>query len=129
MDTKLLKNGAFSWFELMTTDVAGAKDFYAKLFGWEMEKAPMEGMDYTVINVGGEGVGGIMEMPAEVQGMPPAWGIYVTVDDVDKTAERVTELGGKILRPASDIPDVGRFCVLQDPQGGVITAISYVPME
>ena len=129
MDTKLLKNGAFSWFELMTTDVAGAKDFYAKLFGWEMEKAPMEGIDYTVINVGGEGVGGIMELPAEFQGMPPAWGIYVTVDDVDKTAERVTELGGKILLPASDIPDVGRFCVLQDPQGGVITAISYAPME
>ena len=59
-------------------------------------------------------------------GMPPMWGIYITVDDVDKTAKQVEELGGKILRPPMDIPEVGRFCVLSDPQGAVIQAMTYV---
>jgi len=119
------KHGAFSWMELMTTDVESAEQFYVKLFGWEIEKAPMDGMDYSVIKVGGTGAGGIMSMPPELQGMPPMWGIYVTVDDVDSTARRVEELGGKILHPPADIPNVGRFCVLSDPQGAVISAITY----
>jgi predicted enzyme related to lactoylglutathione lyase len=121
-----LKHGAFSWMELMTTDVESAKEFYIRLFGWETEEYPMEGMNYTVIKIGGEDTGGIMAMPPEVAGMPPMWSIYVTVDDVDSTAKKVKELGGKIIRPPSDIPNVGRFCVLSDPQGAVITAITYV---
>jgi predicted enzyme related to lactoylglutathione lyase len=121
-----LKHGAFSWMELMTTDVESAKEFYIRLFGWETEEYPMEGMNYTVIKIGGDDTGGIMAMPPEVAGMPPMWSIYVTVDDVDSTAKKVKELGGKIIRPPSDIPNVGRFCVLSDPQGAVITAITYV---
>ena len=121
-----LKHGAFSWMELMTIDVESAKEFYVKLFGWETEAYPMEGMDYTVIKINGDDAGGIMALPPEIEGMPPMWGIYVTVDDVDSTARKVEELGGKIIRPPSDIPDVGRFCVLSDPQGGIITAITYV---
>ena len=126
MKDESLKHGAFSWMELMTTDVKSAKEFYVKLFGWETEDYPMEGMDYTVIKTSGEDTGGIMSMPPEMAGMPPMWGIYVTVDDVDSTAAKVVELGGTIIRPPSDIPNVGRFCVLSDPQGGVITAITYV---
>jgi len=124
-----LKHGAFGWCELMTTDPDAAKVFYRALFGWETEDAPMEGMTYTVVKVDGDDVGGIMGMPPEVQGMPPAWGVYVTVDDVDATAGKVEELGGQILRPPEDIPGVGRFCVIQDPQGAVICAITYVRME
>ena len=121
-----LKHGAFSWMELMTTNVESAKDFYTKLFGWETEDSPMEGMDYTMLKVNGDETGGIMSMPPEVKGMPPMWGIYVTVDDVDAVAKQVEVLGGKIIRPPSDIPNVGRFCVLSDPQGAVINAITYV---
>ncbi len=125
MEDKFQKNGAFSWFELMTSDVAGAKAFYAKLFGWAFEEYPMEGMAYGVVKVAGEDVGGIMGTPPEAKGMPPAWGIYVTVADVDATAKQAQELGGKILLPPRDIPNVGRFCVIQDPQGAVISAITY----
>lgn len=124
-----LKHGAFGWMELMTTDVESARRFYSKLFGWETEYASMEGMNYWVIKSRGDTTGGIMSMPPEVVGMPPMWGIYVTVDDVDATAKEVEELGGKIIRPPSDIPNVGRFCVLSDPQGAVISAITYVAMD
>ncbi len=121
-----LKHGAFGWCELMTTDAGAAKSFYKTLFGWDTEDLDMEGTAYTVVKIHGDETGGIMKMPPEMEGMPPAWSIYVTVDDVDATAGKVEELGGKILRPPEDIPNVGRFCVLQDPQGAVICAITYV---
>jgi len=135
MNEDSMRHGAFGWTELMTTDAEAAKQFYTALFGWETEEAPMEvmegmeGMKYTVIKVDGDPVGGLTGMPPECQGMPPCWGIYVTVDDVDATAGRVERLGGKLLRPPADIPNVGRFCVIQDPQGAALCAITYVKKE
>jgi uncharacterized protein len=124
MDEQFVQHGAFSWCELMTTDVPAAIEFYSKLFGWTTEEYTGAGMPYTIVKVAGKEVGGIMKTPPEAQGMPPMWGIYVTVDDVDATAKKVEELGGKILFPPTDIPTVGRFCVIQDPQGAVISAIT-----
>jgi len=125
MDEKLLRHGRFSWNELMTTDVEGAKVFYAKLFGWQYEAFPMDEKTYHVIRSGDDETGGIMEMPPPAEGHPPAWGAYVTVDDVDETARRAEELGGKIHLPPTDIPKVGRFAVIQDPQGAFISIITY----
>lgn len=129
MDEQFKQHGAFSWCELMTTDVAAAKAFYTKLFGWDTENMAAAGMDYMVVKAGGKGIGGIMAMPKDAPpGMPPAWGTYVTVKDVDATARTATQLGAKLLVPPQDIPKVGRFCVIQDPQGAVISAITYAPM-
>jgi predicted enzyme related to lactoylglutathione lyase len=123
------QHGAFSWFELTTTDVEGAKKFYSNLFGWDTEEMPMADMNYTMVKVGEEGLGGIMSIPPKAEGSPPNWGVYVTVDDVDATAKKAEELEGKILVPPTDIPNVGRFSVLQDPQGAVISAITYAENE
>jgi len=126
MDEQSKKHGAFSWCELVTTNSNSAKEFYTKLFGWETEDMNMgPGMTYTVVKVGGTGIGGIMPMPQQAQGMPPHWGSYVTVNDVDATARTATQLGGKILMGPQNIPNVGRFCVIQDLQGAVISAITY----
>lgn len=125
MDEQFKQQGAFSWSELMTTDAAAAKAFYSGLFGWEMEDMNMPGMTYTVVKAGGKGVGGIMAMPEDAKNMPPMWGSYVTVKDVDATARKAEQLGASILVPPRDIPEVGRFCVIQDPQGAVISAITY----
>jgi len=129
MKEDAFKHGAFGWVELMTTDMNSAKDFYSRLFGWEMIDSSMEGMDYTTLKINGDETGGIAAMLPEMEGMPPMWGIYVTVDDVDAIAKQVEELGGKIIRPPFDIPTVGRFCVLSDPQGGVISAMTYADMN
>jgi uncharacterized protein len=67
-----------------------------------------------------------MPIPSKAEGTPPCWNSYVTVDDIDKTAAKAQELGGTIIVPPSDIPDVGRFAVIQDPQGAVISAITYL---
>jgi predicted enzyme related to lactoylglutathione lyase len=126
MVNKTMTHGAFSWCELLTTDVAGAKEFYSKLFNWSLQPAPAPGMDYTLVACSDQQIGGMMAIPAGAQGMPPHWGVYVTVDDVDASAQAAVALGGKICKEPQDIPQVGRFCVLQDPQGAYINIISYL---
>jgi len=127
MDDKLRQQGRFSWNELLTTDVEGAKAFYSALFGWGMNEYPMPGFTYATATLGGDEVAGIMPMPAEAQGMPPHWGSYVTVDDVDATAVKVQELGGRVVVPPQDIPGVGRFAVFMDPQGAFLSIMTYAP--
>ena len=83
-------------------------------------------MAYTMVKVGAQEVGGIMAIPAQAAGMPPVWGSYVTVSDVDAMIPRVIKLGGKISVPAQDIPEVGRFAVIQDPQGATLALITYL---
>jgi hypothetical protein len=127
MNDPFKQHGAFSWCELMTSNVAASKDFYGKLFGWQMQDMPMEGTTYTVLKAGGAEVGGIMATPEAAAGMPPHWGTYVTVADVDATAKQALELGGRLMLPPRDIPGVGRFCLIQDPQGAMLYAITYAP--
>jgi predicted enzyme related to lactoylglutathione lyase len=119
-------HGKFSWCELMTNDVAAAKQFYAELLGWGMNDMPMEGLTYTVLKEGDEEVGGIMAKPPEAAQAPPYWGCYVTVDNVDAVAKKAEALGAKTIVPPTDIPEVGRFYVFQDPQGAVLSLITYV---
>ena len=89
MNENLMKHGAF---ELERADDhrrwRPPRRFYGALFGWETEDYP-GGEGYVMVKVGGEAVGGMMALPPECAGMPPAWGVYVTVADVDATARQV----------------------------------------
>ena len=118
------QHGAFSWNELMTSDIEGAKTFYSTLFNWQLEDMDND-MPYTLAKIDGTDSAGMMTMPPEAAGMPPMWGGYVTVDDVEASAKQVVELGGKILLEPRDIPNVGRFCVINDPQGATLSMITY----
>lgn len=118
--------GAFSWNELMTTDVKAAKAFYGELLGWRMQDMNSAGMDYTMAKLGDKEIAGMMAIPDKAAGMPPTWGGYVTVTDVDQMLTRVEKLGGKICVPAQDIPDIGRFAVIRDPQGAMLSLITYL---
>jgi len=119
-------HGAFSWNELTTTDTKAARTFYGKLLGWQFQDMDMgPAGTYAVINVAGQGVGGITAVPPNAKGMPPTWGAYVTVDDVDAVVARVAGLGGQVLLAPTDIPTVGRFAAIRDPQGATISLITY----
>ncbi len=111
--------GTFCWNELMTDDVQRATDFYTKLFGWEPQVVDMGAASgpYTLLKQGGRDVGGLMKLPKP--GAPPQWLSYVAVEDVDASVARAQTLGAKGLHPPTDIPQVGRFAVLQDPTGAV----------
>ncbi|USD39051.1 MULTISPECIES: VOC family protein [Ferrimonas] len=120
-------HGAVSWHELTTSDPGDAVRFYGQLFGWQFKAMEMGQGTYHVIEVDGQGIGGIMAA-ADVQ-MPTAWTGYVTVSDVDEVAANVAKLGGELVYGPEDIPNIGRFCWLKDPQGAMIAAISYVQPE
>jgi predicted enzyme related to lactoylglutathione lyase len=122
------QHGVFSWNELTTTDVPAAKAFYRDALGWDLNDID-SGMDYTMARVGDREVAGIMPLPEGAQGMPPAWGSYVTVDDVEKRVARVESLGGKVVVPPQDIPNIGRFAVISDPQGAMLALITYFDTE
>lgn len=113
--------GRFLWYELLTSDPSRSESFYSRLLGWQPR--PWEGSEppYTMWTVGGQPIGGLMELPEEAreQGAPSHWLPYLGTDDVDATAERARELGAETMVPPTDIPDVGRFSVLKDPQGAL----------
>lgn len=114
--------GTFSWAELQTTDLEGAKRFYGELFGWEPEDVPVgDGQTYTMLRLGGKEVAAMYEQGEDQrqQGIPPNWLSYVTVDDLDARAARVDELGGSAIMPPFDVMEVGRMAVLQDPGAAV----------
>ena len=121
--------GAVSWSELITPDPAAAAAFYGSLFGWAVDSMPMGDMGtYRVLKVGDTGIGGIMAPPPIAPAMPAMWGCYVTVANVDQTLEKCTALGGKVMVPPMDVPNVGRMAVIQDPQGAVINVMAYNAM-
>lgn len=109
----------FVWYELMTTDHVAAAAFYTDVVGWAAADSGMPGFDYTILSAGAAPVAGLMALPAEAaaNGARPGWLGYVAVDDVDGFAGRVTSAGGVVHRPPADIPTVGRFAVVADPQG------------
>lgn len=115
--------GKFVWRELFTRDVEGAKRFYGGIIGWSAQDMPMgEDWSYTIWAHGEKQVGGMMDLanlPGGGDQVPPHWSVYVSVDDVDQATERAIAAGGTLLNPCMDIPNVGRFAVIQDPQGAV----------
>ena len=113
-------DGTFVWYELMTTDLAAASAFYSTVNGWEVVDSGMPGQTYLIAQAAGVPMGGIMGMPEAVlaAGHGPAWRGMVSAD-VDKTAASITAAGGRVLRAPEDIPGVGRFAVVADPQGAV----------
>jgi uncharacterized protein len=112
--------GTFCWSELTTTDLDGAKAFYAELFGWEALDNPVPGDGvYSMQNVGAKPVAAISPQPAQQRaaGVPSMWNSYVSVENADASAEKAAELGATVHAPPFDVMDVGRMAVIQDPQG------------
>ncbi|MGH7117699.1 MAG: VOC family protein [Acetobacteraceae bacterium] len=109
----------FIWYELMTPDPVAAARFYGRVMGWTATDSGLADRSYTIVSAGETPVGGMMAMPASAArpGARPGWLGYIGVRDVDAAASRVTAAGGTIHRPAEDIPEVGRFAVVADPQG------------
>lgn len=112
--------GRFVWRELMTKDASRAKAFYAELFGWRLEEVDMgPGGTYVLAYKGDKQIGGIFPAPAEMQ-MPSMWSSYVSVNDVDAATAAVKQHGGQVYMDPKDIPDVGRFSMIADPDGAVV---------
>lgn len=112
--------GRFVWYDLMTSDPKKAEAFYTKVAGWGTQ--PFEGMPYTMWTRDGAPIGGVGQ--GEPPDMPPHWLAYVAVPDVDAAVKQAEDLGGRTAVPGTDIPNVGRFAVLADPQGAVFAVFT-----
>ena len=118
--------GRFCWYDLMTTDPDAAIPFYRAVAGWTV--TPWEGGEqtYNMWTNGDTSLGGVIQLPEEAvaTGAPPHWLAYIATPDVNATVVEAEELGGTTLVPPSDIPTVGRFAVLRDPQGAVFAVFT-----
>ena len=129
MNDAYKQHGAFSWSELLVSDIDSALDFYRKVIGWEVEQMDMPNGFYYVLKAGGEPVGGMMKKPDEISHKPDFWGTYITVDQVDETLAAAKAAGGKEVYPPMDVPGVGRMCAFTDPGGAMISVINYEDKE
>jgi len=115
--------GKFGWYELMTSDTEAAGKFYSDVVGWTTQTMPGgEGPAYTVFNQGGVGMAGMLTIPGHT-----AWVGYISVEDVDAHVEKIVEAGGKLWKPATDVPGMLRFAVMSDPQGAAIVVFTPNP--
>jgi len=107
--------GSFTWSELLSSDVEKSKQFYSEVFGWGWGGAP----EYAEVQVGGRSVAGLMARPADLPAeVLDIWQIYFGSADLDADIKKAKELGGHVVVPPTEVPNMGRFSVLMDPQGG-----------
>jgi predicted enzyme related to lactoylglutathione lyase len=117
-------HGTFCWAELVTTDTDASADFYTTVLPLTTKASDGGGMAYTEFLVGDRSVGGMMAKPAEIPAeVPPFWGVYFTVDDVDAAITRIGELGGTTLMGPMTVQGVGRFAACLDPAGAMFNVI------
>jgi uncharacterized protein len=115
-------HGQFHWNELMTRDVAKAKKFYADTLGWSYDAMPMpDGGEYVIAKANGAPAAGIFDISgAAFNGMPESWMPYIAVDDVDARVKKATGAGAKVMKPAFEVPGVGRIIIITEPGGAGI---------
>lgn len=116
--------GSLSWSELVTRDIEAAKEFYGSVFGWTGTTADTPPTTYTEWKLGERSIGGMLQMnsdwPADI---PAHWMAYFAVASCDEGAATAEELGATVAVPPTDIPDVGRFSLIEDPHGARFTII------
>jgi predicted enzyme related to lactoylglutathione lyase len=121
-------HGHFHWNELVTRDVEKAKKFYRDVVGWTFDGMPMPDGTYWVAKMGDQPVGGLFPIAGlQWEGVPEHWMSYLAVDDVDARVKKAAAAGAKLMRPAFDIPGVGRIAILTEPGGAGVGWITPVP--
>jgi hypothetical protein len=120
------KHGVFCWNELISRDPKAAERFYSELLGWQAADSGMPGMEYTIFKAGETQAAGLMKMPAEIPAeVPSHWMAYITVADIEAAARKTRDLGGQVMHGPQEIPNLGKFCVIQDPTGAVVSLMEF----
>ncbi|MGZ5243609.1 MAG: VOC family protein [Bacteroidia bacterium] len=115
----------FIWHELDTNDQKQSGDFISGLFGWTLKEIDAgEFGIYTIFQKDGQDIAGMMNPTKESPNRQSQWQAYISVDNVDKFAQRAIELGGKVLVPPHDVPEFGRVCLIADPTGANMALVT-----
>ncbi len=120
--------GSIGWVDLTVDNADTVRDFYREVTGWSPAEVDMGSYsDYCMNTAAGTSVAGVCHARGTNSGLPAQWLIYITVEDLDRRAERCVELGGQVLVSPKSLGGQGRYCVIQDPAGAV--AALYEPAE
>lgn len=122
-DKTVKTQGTPNWADCATTDLDAAEAFYGTVFGWTAERAPSsDGSVYSVQRLGEAMVAGLYELNPQMRGMgvPPHWGTYIEVEDLDAALARVTAEGGTVVEGPFEEPEVGTMAIIQDPVGAFV---------
>jgi predicted enzyme related to lactoylglutathione lyase len=119
--TQLDGKGAVAWHDLNTPKAVAAGKFYTKVFGWKVATQKYNGNKYHLLQLGKEGIGGIW--PSPMKNLQPSWLTYWNVSNCAKTVAKAKRLRGRVLMGTTLVPEMVRFAVLADPQGGVFGVI------
>jgi uncharacterized protein len=122
--------GTIGWTDLTVPNADEVRDFYAEVVGWKPEPLDMGGYSDYVMTLPGSntGVAGVCHARGVNAGLPAQWLIYIRVEDVDESARRCVERGGKVLAGPKGMGVNGRYCVIQDPAGAVAALLSPPPV-
>lgn len=114
--------GTFCWDEVYSHDLEATSKYMKAVFGWDHDVMPLEQGPYHIYKLGDRMVGGSMNMPQPMRdmGVPPHWVSYIHVEDVDAKTAEAQKLGAEVVMPPMDIPNIGRFSFIKDPQGAVV---------
>lgn len=117
----------FIWQELVTPDQETSGRFFSKLFGWDLKQVDAgEFGTYTLFQKEGRDIAGMMNPTRDTPGQGSYWHSYIAVEDIEDCAKQTTLLGGAVLVPPHDVPDVGRVCAVSDPTGAIVHLIQPV---
>ena len=113
--------GTITWFDLTVENAEEVKDFYSKVVGWKSDPVKMgDYNDYNMNKLGdNQTVTGICHAKGGNSNLPPQWLMYITVENIDDSAKKCKESGGKIISIPKDMQGYGRYCVIEDPSGAV----------
>jgi predicted enzyme related to lactoylglutathione lyase len=113
--------GKIGWIDLTVADADRLRDFYRVVTGWSSSEISMgDYSDYVMLAPAANvPVSGICHARGGNAGIPPQWMIYITVEDIDASAESCVQLGGELIAPIKDYGDQGRYCMIKDPAGAV----------
>lgn len=111
----------FIWQELVTSDQEASGAFFSKLLGWNLKQVDAGAFGtYTLFQKEGQDIAGMMSPTPDTPGKGSYWHSYIEVEDIDNCAKQAIALGGKVLVPPHDVPDVGRICAVSDPTGATV---------
>jgi predicted enzyme related to lactoylglutathione lyase len=127
--SELPLHGRLVWYELLTSDMKAAEAFYGAVVGWTFSRFDGAPFPYDAIQrTGGDAVGGVMTIPDGMH-FPPHWEMYVSVADFDDAVRQIEKRGGRGLSPGMELPGVGKFRTMVDPQGAVFAIIQPASSE
>lgn len=120
----------FIWQELVTSDQDASGAFFSKLLGWNLRQVDAgEFGVYTLFQKDGQDIAGMMNPTPDTPGQGSYWHSYIAVEDVDECAKQTAGLGGTVLVPPHDVPDIGRVCAVSDPTGAIVHLFQAIERE